>query len=105
MSEENRRATDKIALRLPEGLRDKIAIIAERNNRSTNSEIVARLLWTLDQDQSFAGPIGRVPVSNETTQEQRLAKLERQYQALFDVLNLEYVEQEGKQLKFADRTE
>lgn len=43
MAEENRRLKDKIALRLPEGMRDRIATLAERNNRSTNAEIVARL--------------------------------------------------------------
>lgn len=102
MSEENRRATDKIALRLPEGMRDQIAAIAERNNRSTNSEIVARLQWTLDHEEYYAGPIGRALMSNETTLEQRLTKLERRYSALFEVLNLEFTDDEQEQVRFPE---
>lgn len=48
MADETRRNTDKIALRLPEGMRDRIAALADKNNRSTNAEIVARLEASLD---------------------------------------------------------
>ncbi|WP_328186883.1 Arc family DNA-binding protein [Marinobacter sp. OP 3.4] len=41
---------DKFQLRLPAGMREQIREAAERNSRSMNSEIVARL------EQSFAGP-------------------------------------------------
>lgn len=42
---------DKFIVRLPEGMRDRIAEAAKGNNRSMNAEIVARL------QQSFeAGP-------------------------------------------------
>jgi hypothetical protein len=79
MTDENRRLADKIALRLPNGMREQIAALAERNNRSTNSEIVARLQWTLDQDQFHVAPTGRPPVSQEDVIlaiEQRVSELE-----------------------------
>lgn len=45
-----RRTPEKFALRLPEGMREKIARIAEANNRSSNAEIVARLEESLAND-------------------------------------------------------
>lgn len=50
MSETNRRLMDKFALRLPDGLRDKLAERARENNRSTNAEIVARLERSIADD-------------------------------------------------------
>lgn len=55
MADENRKFSDKIALRLPEGMRDRLAVIAERNKRSTNAEIVARLERSLDLETETAG--------------------------------------------------
>lgn len=40
---ESRTLTDKFMLRMPDGMRDRIKIVAETNNRSMNSEIVATL--------------------------------------------------------------
>ena len=48
--DENRRFTDKFALRLPAGLRDQLGRAAVANNRSTNAEIVARLEQSLRED-------------------------------------------------------
>lgn len=39
----NSRTADKFVIRLPDGLRDRIADQAEGNRRSMNSEIVRRL--------------------------------------------------------------
>ena len=39
---------DKFIVRLPDGMRDRIAEAAKANNRSMNSEIVARLLASFD---------------------------------------------------------
>lgn len=39
----NSRTADKFVIRLPDGLRDRIADQAEGNRRSMNSEIVLRL--------------------------------------------------------------
>ncbi len=37
------RALDKIIIRLPDGLRERIANVAKANNRSSNAEIVSTL--------------------------------------------------------------
>jgi hypothetical protein len=41
------RESDKFMLRLPEGMRDRIAALAKENGRSMNTEIVQRLEWAL----------------------------------------------------------
>lgn len=43
MAEENRRFGEKFALRMPDGMRGRLASVALENNRSMNAEIVARL--------------------------------------------------------------
>ena len=40
---------DKFMLRLPEGMRDRIADAAKANNRSMNAELVARIQASFDQ--------------------------------------------------------
>lgn len=40
---------DKFMLRLPDGMRDRIAEAARANNRSMNSEIIARLEASFDE--------------------------------------------------------
>jgi len=42
------RDDDKFLVRMPDGMRDKIAEMAERYGRSMNSEIVYRLQLTMD---------------------------------------------------------
>lgn len=44
------RTADKFVVRLPEGMRDRIAEVARTQHRSMNSEIVARLESSLGQD-------------------------------------------------------
>lgn len=44
------RDSDKFMLRLPDGMRDRIAELAKKNNRSMNSEIIARLEQSIDED-------------------------------------------------------
>lgn len=47
---------ERFQVRLPEGMRDRIREAAERNNRSMNAEIVARLELSLDlQGESQVG--------------------------------------------------
>ena len=41
--EEKRTLSDKFMLRLPDGMRDRIKLAADANNRSMNAEIVALL--------------------------------------------------------------
>ncbi|MGC9744404.1 Arc family DNA-binding protein [Pseudomonas sp. P1B16] len=45
------RTADKFVVRLPDGLRGDIAVLADSNDRSMNSEIVNRLKRSIAQDQ------------------------------------------------------
>ncbi|HDS1792974.1 Arc family DNA-binding protein [Pseudomonas putida] len=47
----NSRTADKFVVRLPDGLRADIAVLAGDNDRSMNSEIVNRLKRSITQDQ------------------------------------------------------
>ncbi|WP_080570212.1 Arc family DNA-binding protein [Agrobacterium tumefaciens] len=40
--------SDQVALRLPEGMRDKLKMRAVANRRSLNSEIVVCLEWVIE---------------------------------------------------------
>ncbi len=44
------RTADKFVVRLPDGMRDRIAEVARNQHRSMNSEIIARLESSLQQD-------------------------------------------------------
>ena len=44
------RTADKFVVRLPDGMRDRIAEVAREQHRSMNSEIIARLESSLQQD-------------------------------------------------------
>jgi len=46
MAEPTNRDSDKFMLRLPDGMRDRIKLSADKNGRSMNAEIVARLQAT-----------------------------------------------------------
>jgi len=48
-------AADKYVLRLPDGMRDKLAELAKSNNRSMNAEIVQILHLALDGRHAGAG--------------------------------------------------
>lgn len=41
---------DRIMVRLPDGMRDRIAALAEQNGRSMNAEVVARLEASFEHD-------------------------------------------------------
>ena len=47
------RTADKFVVRLPEGMRDRIADVARAQHRSMNSEIIARLESSLQQEGSL----------------------------------------------------
>jgi hypothetical protein len=57
---------DKVALRLPEGMRKQLQEAAAANGRSMNAEIVKRL------ERSFVGFFGGDPAEDEATLEQML---------------------------------
>jgi len=54
-SERTPQAADKYVLRLPDGMRDKLAELAKSNNRSMNAEIVQILHLALDGRHAGAG--------------------------------------------------
>ena len=48
------RTADQFVVRVPDGMRDKIAEAAKANNRSMNAEIISRLETSLDADSIMA---------------------------------------------------
>ena len=47
----NSRTADKFVVRLPDGMREKIAEISKENHRSMNSEIIDRLALSIERDE------------------------------------------------------
>lgn len=47
---------DRFIVRLPDGMRERIAVAAKANNRSMNAEIVARLEDTFSLEESSMSP-------------------------------------------------
>jgi hypothetical protein len=68
------RTADKFVVRLPDGMRERIAEVARTHHRSMNSEIIARLERTLLDDDAAEG----VDVLPNTHIEELTAKLEVQ---------------------------
>jgi hypothetical protein len=63
-----RKLTDTVALqvRLPEGLRRKLAAEAEKSERSLNGEILWRLGQTLTEEwQEFIGGMGKIETDRQ----------------------------------------
>lgn len=52
MKQSTGRGSDQFNLRFPEGMRDRIALEADKSGRSMNAEIIARLSFTLDGNLS-----------------------------------------------------
>jgi len=46
------RGSDQFVLRLPDGMRDRIASLAAENGRSMNAEIISRLEQTFENDET-----------------------------------------------------
>lgn len=53
MIEKPVREHDKFMLRLPDGMRKRIAELARQNGRSMNAEIIARIEKTLENDDTI----------------------------------------------------
>lgn len=53
----NSRTADKFVVRLPDGMRERIAKIASTNHRSMNSEIIGRLEDSINADDPKYTPI------------------------------------------------
>lgn len=58
------RAQDKVMLRLPDGMRDRIKSLASKNNRSMNAEIVAQL-EALEKVQILIDEVLKKELDNE----------------------------------------
>lgn len=67
MSTYSSRTADKFVIRLPDGLRDQIAVVAKENHRSMNSQIISVLEQNLGLPQSESIPVEGVLVSGGWT--------------------------------------
>lgn len=65
------RTADKFVVRLPDGMRDRIAEVARNQHRSMNSEIIARLENSLQNDTGFGQNINLDPNSSDISQHER----------------------------------
>jgi len=52
------RTADKFVVRLPDGMRERIADVARNHHRSMNSEIIARLEQSLLQEGALGDEVG-----------------------------------------------
>lgn len=71
------RESDRFMLRLPDGMRDRIKVAAESNNRSMNAEIVATLeeKYPPDHDAELRGLLDYVDTMDEATKQRFVAWL------------------------------
>lgn len=74
------RTADKFVLRLPDGMREAIAAVAQNNHRSMNSEIIARLEHSLVYEEEAA--LIRVDAQSLSPTEQHLVKSFRSLSSL-----------------------
>lgn len=51
MSEKTNRDSDKFMLRLPDGLRDRVKVVAEANRHSMNAEIIDAIERHIDMEE------------------------------------------------------
>ncbi|ALZ85475.1 MULTISPECIES: Arc family DNA-binding protein [Pseudomonadaceae] len=65
------RTADKFVVRLPEGMRERIADVARNHHRSMNSEIIARLEQSLQQEGALGDEPGLRLDSPEITASER----------------------------------
>ncbi|KHL67904.1 Arc-like DNA binding domain-containing protein [Pseudomonas flexibilis] len=65
------RTADKFVVRLPDGMRDRIAEVARLHHRSMNSEIIARLEQSMQQEASLSDDLALRLDSPELTLSER----------------------------------
>jgi len=65
------RTADKFVVRLPDGMRDRIAEVARTHHRSMNSEIIARLEQSMQQEASLGDDLAQRLDSPELTLSER----------------------------------
>ena len=73
------RTADKFVVRLPDGLRERIADVARNHHRSMNSEIISRLEQSLFQEGTLdSGPILHMDSAELSSSERELLQRFRQ---------------------------
>lgn len=72
------RTADKFVVRLPDGMRERVADVAKDNHRSMNSEIISRLEQSLLIEEGADQPAMRVDSPEISAQERELLKNFRQ---------------------------
>lgn len=77
------RSLDKVIVRLPDGMRDRIREAAENNNRSMNAEIVARLDASLNPP-----PMGSLFGLSNTGNHDSLTKATQDFMIEFKKISL-----------------
>jgi hypothetical protein len=62
------RTDDKFVMRLPDGMRDKIAELARNNKRSMNTEFIIRLQESIEEEaaEKWTPVLGMLVTHNET---------------------------------------
>lgn len=87
------RTADKFVVRLPLGMRDRIADVARHNHRSMNSEIISRLEQSLNQEDNVTIEEGlRIDSPSLSIHERELLQhfrqlAQRQQNALLALIN------------------
>jgi len=76
MKATNSRTADKFVVRLPDGMRERVAEVARINHRSMNSEIIDRL------EQSLLNPRFEPVKSESVAAEELKSELNRAYQII-----------------------
>jgi hypothetical protein len=91
------RESDKFMLRLPDGMRERIAEFARQNGRSMNAEIVARLEGSFNEDdgaRELVGIVGKlvdvVKIYKDAADSQKaeLTKMRKAVETLAPQLNI-----------------
>lgn len=72
------RTADKFVVRLPDGMRERVAEVARDHHRSMNSEIIARLEQSLAQEDGSDQPSMRIDSPELSLQERSLLASFRQ---------------------------
>lgn len=85
-----RQEVEKFVVRLPKGMRAKIAEVSRLSHRSMNSEIIARLEESLGQNgSSGSAPAAPLLRAVDSQSDASLAQLEREVLARFRALGSE----------------
>ncbi|MBN9052572.1 MAG: Arc family DNA-binding protein, partial [Rhizobiales bacterium] len=85
------RELDKVIIRLPDGMRDKLKSRAADNNRSMNAEIVARLSESLEMEKLADDPAASADVLRpvlETMGQEMKSQFERRLASIESVVEL-----------------